>query len=314
MAGQGSGRRKSGSTEPSRTNNGNEEDTTRIAQSESVKKKGKNQVVYNGPPSYLLDPNRSDLFADPRNVVQDKDGTNHLIGSGLSPTLQGHGPFQPSTTFQHSNQSRTQTLHLSAERKPGSGLAEVEPYDYAILPIEKPSEHEARIGASKLGRAFPVKQNKSGSNFPSEAEIYAPPANNIVGSQPSQNYPSEQYESRFSLKPGFVLDLQQSNTLARRQNTSTSIAEHQSEQPNHNIVTLQTTTSSLPHRYAETTVQQLHPSQQSQAYPSRQYNPTNSSLFSRFRQTLGPRSQRCSSTLSDNTASKIWLNQEYTTE
>jgi len=244
-----------------------------------VKKKGKNQVVYNGPPPYLLDPNRSDLFADPRNVVQDKDGTNHLIGSGLSLTLQGHGPFQPSTTFQNANQSRTQTLHLSAERKPGSGLAEVEPYDYTILPIEKPSEHEARIGASKLGQAFPAKQNNSGSNFPSEAEISAPPANNIVGSQPSQNYPSQQYESHFSLKPGSVLDLQQSNILARRQNTSTSIAEHQSGQPNHNIVTLQTTKSSLPHRYAETTVQQLHPSQQSQAYLSRQNNPNNSSLF-----------------------------------
>jgi ribosomal protein S25 len=74
MGGQGIGRNKEGSADAPKAGNGSQK-------SDPVKKKSLSQSKpsYGGPPDYLLNPNRIDPFADPRNVVQDKDGTNHPI-------------------------------------------------------------------------------------------------------------------------------------------------------------------------------------------------------------------------------------------
>jgi hypothetical protein len=207
MGGEGSGRRKSGSAETSKINNGGREtmdNSARNSQSEGVKK-NKNQVTYNGPPAYLMDLNRNDLFADPRNIVQDKDGTNRPIIGGL--------PF-----------------NTSAERLPvNENSAKTEPYVYAIPPTEKPSEFEARIAASKLGQHLPAQQDSIESDFP---EKFGPPAKGVVDSRPSQNISSQEGDNklRFAVKADFILDLRQSYILARRQGSSESDFPSQSDQ------------------------------------------------------------------------------------
>ncbi|KAH6717587.1 hypothetical protein BKA61DRAFT_571675 [Leptodontidium sp. MPI-SDFR-AT-0119] len=40
---------------------------------------------YNGPPAYLMNPNRTDPYANPNNVVQDPDGTNRVINQPRPP-------------------------------------------------------------------------------------------------------------------------------------------------------------------------------------------------------------------------------------
>jgi hypothetical protein len=85
MGGQGSGRNKGGSADAPKAGNGSKK-------SDAVKKKGLSQSKpsYGGPPDYLLNPNRTDPFADPRNIVQDKDGTNHPVNYGR----HSHGSTQ----------------------------------------------------------------------------------------------------------------------------------------------------------------------------------------------------------------------------
>jgi hypothetical protein len=91
MGGQGSDRNKEGSADAPKAGNGSKK-------SDTVKKKSLSQSKpsYGGPPDYLLNPNRTDPFADPRNVAQDEDGTNrpinyrrHLHGSAQSTSASG---------------------------------------------------------------------------------------------------------------------------------------------------------------------------------------------------------------------------------
>jgi hypothetical protein len=198
MGGQGSGRRKKGSAERSREDKGTKE-------SAGVKKKSKSQPIYNGPPPYLLDKNRTDPFADPRNIIQDKDGTNRPITCGRNPN------------------SSAQSLSAS-----GSS-AEVEPYIYGIPPTESRSEHEARQAASNLlavarqDQSSPGQQDQGLSGPPSNSEetnvhkAFRPP--------PSRNTPSKRDSKSLAtaFKQGSIrLGLEQSLTLARRRQTSDS--------------------------------------------------------------------------------------------
>ena len=89
MGGDGSGRRK-------------------ILETKIRTAKHKAETQYNGPPAYLLDPNRDDPFADPKNVFQEADGTNRPISWGRHAQVQ---PKVSSTVEQDCGKDLTSKHH-----------------------------------------------------------------------------------------------------------------------------------------------------------------------------------------------------------
>jgi len=195
MGVEGLGRRKRGSAEISKEDNESN-------YSGQTKKKSKNQPTYNGPPAYLLDAKRTDPFADPRNVIQDMDGTNRPINYG--------GKSHPST--QEISESGPST--------------DTDSYLYGIPPIESRSEREASRAASEVvdfeGQDQPL------SNPPSDFKTNHSHNNSLPRRR--RKKPSTEYRTKLgAIKLGLKLDLKQTSISTRGRTSS------QTGLPNSNI-------------------------------------------------------------------------------
>jgi hypothetical protein len=232
MGVEGSGRRKRSSAEISKEDNESQH-------SVHTKKKSKNQPTYNGPPANLLDAKRTDPFADPRNVFQDKDGTNRPINYGH----KSHPPAQKTSA--------------------SSPSAEADPYIYGIPPTESRSEREASRAVSKFVDF--AGQNQLLSTPPSNLETNY--LNNNTLPHLKQNTPSTKYRAKLgAIKLGLKLDLKQ--TLISSHGRTSS----QSGIPKDSNISRQTTQNSLE------TPQQSHISQLPQNVGSKHHTVFDSSV------------------------------------
>lgn len=197
MVGEGPGRRKRGSAEISK-----EDDESKSPGHK--KKKSKNQRTYHGPPAYLLDAKRTDPFADPRNVIQDKDGTNRPINYG--------GKSHPST-------QKTSASCPSAE---------TDPYIYGIPPTESRSEREARQAASEVVTS--AGQDQLLSSPPSNFKTNHP--NNNLLPHPRHNTPSTKNSAKLgAIKLGLKLDVKKTSISTRRRTSSQASIPKDSNTP-----------------------------------------------------------------------------------
>jgi hypothetical protein len=160
MGGQGSGRNKEGPADAPKASNGSKK-------LDAVKKKGLSQSkpTYGGPPDYLLNPNRTDPFADPKNVVQDKDGTNHPINYG-----------------RHS--------HGSARRTSASGVPGGNQTSHGSPPLE--NNNNFRSQQSLISRPPQTNQRCYSSNTFGESPIASQPALSQDCLHHQQSTPSSQ--------------------------------------------------------------------------------------------------------------------------
>lgn len=197
MVGEGPGRRKRGSAEILK-----EDDESKSPGHK--KKKSKNQRTYHGPPAYLLDAKRTDPFADPRNVIQDKDGTNRPINYG--------GKSHPST-------QKTSASCPSAE---------TDPYIYGIPPTESRSEREARQAASEVVTS--AGQDQLLSSPPSNFKTNHP--NNNLLPHPRHNTPSTKNSAKLgAIKLGLKLDVKKTSISTRRRTSSQASIPKDSNTP-----------------------------------------------------------------------------------
>jgi hypothetical protein len=275
MGGQGSGRKKKGSTDTSKAGNGSKK-------SDKVERKrlSKSQPDYGGPPKYLLDPNRKDPFADPRYVVQDKDGTNH-------PTNYGRN------------------MHSSIQSISANGVvSENMTYGHENRPVGNPSELEATLVAANALTALrgdlPAQQvdmlsaprSSSGKNRPYKTS--RPPT--------SQNIPSKQDKKRpaTAIDRNFSPDLEETPVLARRNRTIGSgfLAEaNDFERATHNIVQTQQdrivrqpqTNSPSATNIFGAPAPDIRPPLSRTGFLGRQQEPTNARTASRQRQVVPSR-------------------------
>lgn len=186
MVGEGLGQRKRDSAQISK-----EDDESKYP--ERKKKKSKKKPTYHGPPAYLLDGKRTNPFADPPNVFQDKDGTNRPINYG--------GKSHPSTQKTSAN----------------GPSADADLCVYGIPPTESRSERDARR-ASEEALAFAGQDQLLSSPLSNFKTNH--PDNNALP-HPRRTTPSTKYSAKpGAIKLGLKLDVKQTSFSTRGRTSS----------------------------------------------------------------------------------------------